>query len=345
MTINSLELLESIIDRIHAGVLVVDKTGQVVLWNRFMSTYSNRSSESMKGQNLYQAFPELPQKWLEQKINNVLTLKNFSFTSWENRPYLFRFEHNRPVTGGVDYMRQNCTFMPIVDEASSEEYVCITIYDVTDSSVYETLLKEAVKTLADTSSRDALTQVFNRGFLVDNLEREFQRAQRYGNKLSFILFDLDHFKVINDTYGHIMGDEVLKSVANLINDSLRNSDTMGRYGGEEFGIILPETDLSGAVVLAERLRVKIASTPVYHDGQKIRVTTSIGVAQLDGEFETIEQFIHAADVALYHSKENRRNQVTAYNKNLHQEIGRQIESQVSEPEIEWWINRVVIGYR
>lgn len=345
MPINSLELLERIIDRIHAGVLVVDKTGKVVLWNRFMSTYSNHSSDAIVGKNLYQAFPELPQKWLEQKISNVLTLKNFSFTSWENRPYLFRFQHNRPISGGVDYMRQNCTFMPITDHETGEDFVCITIYDVTDSSVYETLLKEAVKTLADTSSRDSLTRTFNRGFLVDSLEREFQRAQRYGNKLSFILFDLDHFKAINDNYGHIMGDEVLKSVANLISESLRNSDTLGRYGGEEFGIILPETELNGAVVLAERLRVKIASTPVFHDNQKIRVTTSIGVAELAAEFENIEQFIHAADLALYHSKENRRNKVTAYDPNVHRDIGKQIESKISEPEIEWWINRVVIGYR
>jgi diguanylate cyclase (GGDEF)-like protein/PAS domain S-box-containing protein len=345
MAFHSLEFLELIIDRIHAGVFVVDKAGKIVLWNRFMSTYSGKSSESVVNQNLYQTFPELPQKWLQQKIDNVLILKNFSFTSWENRPYLFRFEHNRPITGGVDHMRQNCTFMPIYDKETGNEYVCVTIYDVTDSSVYETLLQDAVKRLADTSSKDALTQIFNRGFLVQTFEREFARAKRYGNNLSFILFDLDHFKAINDKYGHIMGDEVLKHVSKVIFDSLRESDTLGRYGGEEFGIVLPETDLTGAVVLAERLRVKIASSPIFHEGQKLSVTTSIGVAAIQEEFENIEHFIHASDLALYHSKENRRNKVTAYDPAVHQDVGKQLESKISEPAIEWWINRIVIGYR
>ena len=342
MAFHSLEL---IIDRIHAGVFVVDKTGMVILWNRFMSAYSGKTSDSVVNQNLYEVFPELPRTWLEQKINNVLILKNFSFTSWENRPYLFKFEHNRPISGGVDNMRQNCTFMPIFDEETNEEYVCITIYDVTDSSLYETLLKDAVKSLAETSSRVALTQTFNSGFLVDSLEREFTRANRYENKLSFILFDLDHFKAINDNYGHIMGDEVLRVVSKLIEESLRTSDTLGRYGGEEFGIILPETDLAGAVVLAERIRVKIASTPIFRDGHKISITTSIGVAEYSNEFNTIEEFIHASDLALYHSKENRRNQVTAFDAKIHMEVGKQLESKASEAEIEWWINRIVIGYR
>jgi len=345
MAFQSLELLELIIDRIHAGVFVVDKTGKVILWNQFMSTYSGKTREKIVTQNLYTSFPELPQKWLEQKINNVLILGNASFTSWENRPYLFRFAHNRPITGGVDFMRQNCTFMPIEDKNTGDQYVCITIYDVTDSSLYETLLKDAVKTLAETSSRDALTGAFNRGHLVETLGREFQRAQRYGNKLSLILFDLDHFKAVNDNYGHIMGDEVLKSVASLILESLRTSDTMGRYGGEEFGIILPETDLAGAVVLAERLRVKIASTPVYKNNEKISVTTSIGVVEYSPDFNSIEELIHASDLALYHSKENRRNKVTAYDPNKHTEVGKQLESTTSEHEVEWWINRIVIGYR
>lgn len=344
MTLNSLALLRAIVDRLHAGVFVVDKNFNIVMWNAFMANYSGKNEDETLNSNLFQCFPELPQSWLEQKINNVLLLKNFSFTSWENRPYLFRFEHNRPITGSVDFMRQNCTFMPICDDNTGEDFVCITIYDVTDSSIYETLLKDAVKTLAEASSRDALTGCFNRRFLVQTMEREFGRASRYGNKLSFILLDLDHFKNVNDTYGHIAGDEVLKSTAKVIQDSLRNSDTLGRYGGEEFGIILPETDLPGAIVLAERLRVKIASTPIYHNNTKLSVTTSVGVAQLSTDFESIEQFIHAADMALYHSKENRRNKVTAYNPEIHGESGKQIESNIDSDKDESWIYRIVIGY-
>ena len=333
-------------DKLHVGVFVVDKNSEIVLWNNFMATHSDRRATEVIGQNLYACFPELPHTWLEQKINNVFLLKNFSFTTWENRPYLFQFQHNRPITGNLDFMRQNCSFMPIRDDETEEEYVCISIYDTTDTSIYETLLKDAVKTLAEASSRDGLTNLHNRRYLVQNFEKEFQRARRYGNSLSFLLLDLDHFKAVNDNYGHLMGDEVLRQTACLINESLRATDTAGRYGGEEFAIILPETGLNGAMVLAERLRVKIASTPVTFNSQKIRVTTSIGVAQLDDQMDVISDFIHAADTALYYSKENRRNQVTAYTTENGEfsQLGKQIDCKKEDP-LEDWIIRVVVGYR
>ena len=95
-------LLNFIVDRTHVGIFVVNQKREILLWNQFMEIHSERKADTVVGQNLFEAFPELPQKWLDRKIENIFILKNFSFTSWEQRPYLFKFAHNRPVTGGVD---------------------------------------------------------------------------------------------------------------------------------------------------------------------------------------------------------------------------------------------------
>ncbi|MDH5547291.1 MAG: GGDEF domain-containing protein [Gammaproteobacteria bacterium] len=344
MPLNSHKLLETIIDKLNAGVIVVNSQFQIVLWNEFLANHSDIPPVQVVGRDLFEAFPDLPREWLEPKIRNVFILRNYAFTSWDTRPYLLPFNHNRPVSGGVDCMRQNCTFIPLQDPDSGEEFVCITLYDVTDSSIYETLLKDAVKNLSEMSSRDALTNIYNRRFLIQTLEKDIGRSVRYGHKLSIILFDLDHFKRVNDNFGHLMGDQVLKTVAELASSSLRSSDTIGRYGGEEFIIILPETSLEGALVLAERLRVKIASTPIFHKCKKLRITASMGVAQLAPDCDKVEPFIHNADIALYHSKANRRNEVTAYLPGLPDLVGKQFESSVSEDE-DWEIFSVTVGYR
>jgi len=115
-------LLDFAVDRLEVGILAVDADMRVVLWNRFMSMYSDKPAEDIMGKNLFEAFPELPQTWLEKKIRNVFVLKNYALTSWEQRPYLFRFHHNRPITGGEDAMQQSCTFrvcLPIRHETEA----------------------------------------------------------------------------------------------------------------------------------------------------------------------------------------------------------------------------------
>ncbi|MFZ5658235.1 MAG: sensor domain-containing diguanylate cyclase [Pseudomonadota bacterium] len=297
-------LLSFIVDRVNVGIFVVDREHRLVLWNRFMEVNSGWRAEEVLGRNLFDCFPELPRPWLQRKIQNVFILKNFSFTAWEQRPYLFPFRHNRPVTGGVDYMRQNCTFMPVKDEQGEVQFVCVTLFDVTDTSIYQQMLKEA-------GSRDGLTGIFNRRHLEQTLIRDFDRARRYGRALAFLLLDVDHFKHINDAHGHPAGDEVLRTVAQRVGDCLRSTDTLGRYGGEEFAVVLPETDLSGARVLGERLRQAVAREPVLLDQlPPIPVTVSIGISELRPELSGYERLIHEADTALYHSKTNGRNRVS-----------------------------------
>lgn len=140
-------LLDFVVDRLEVGIFAVDAEMKVVLWNHFMAMHSGREAAEVIGLNLFECFPELPRVWLEKKIRNVFVLKNYAFTSWEQRPYLFRFQHNRPVTGGVDAMQQSCTFLPVKGQSESVEHVCVTLFDFTDTAIFHRQLTHAITDL------------------------------------------------------------------------------------------------------------------------------------------------------------------------------------------------------
>ncbi len=305
-------LLNFIVDRANVGIFVINREREIVLWNQFMEINSDRRADTVVGKNLFETFPELPQKWLDRKIENLLILKNFSFTSWEQRPYLFKFAHNRPVTGGVECMRQDCTLMPVKDDNGEVQYVCFTLFDTTDTSIYQSKLEETTAQLRVLSNRDGLTQLFNRRYIEESLLTEFNRARRYGNKLSVILSDIDFFKKVNDVHGHLAGDEVLRVVSQRLTSGLRDSDILGRYGGEEFLVVLPETDMQGAHVLAERLREAVQASPIEAEGESLTINISLGVTELNDKTAAYAQLIAEADLGLYKSKENGRNCTTLY---------------------------------
>ena len=160
------------------------------------------------------------------------------------------------------------------------------------------------------SVTDPLTGLYNRRHFEDNLEREFLRAVRYDNSLSFAIIDVDFFKKVNDTYGHSCGDYVLKEVAYLILQTFRKTDMVFRYGGEEFAVIITETPIEKAVIPLERLRKSISEYPFSYNGTKIKVTVSIGVSEVNKQTESVHQLFENADKALYKAKENGRNQIS-----------------------------------
>ncbi|TAK90993.1 MAG: diguanylate cyclase [Burkholderiaceae bacterium] len=304
--------LPELVDFFDAGVFIVDLEHRVVLWNKFMAQKTGRSAAEVIGKPLFELFPDLPQKWLEKKLDSVATLKNYSFTSWEQRPWLFQFSHNRPMTGGIDYMRQNCVFVPLKGPGSEEvEFVSVTIFDATDNAIYQTQLAEALKTLEESSITDGLTKIFNRRHLTERMNGEFSRAVRGKTGLALIMFDLDHFKKINDTYGHLGGDEVLKEVAKRVKDLLRTQDVFGRYGGEEFCILLPDTNLEGGVIVADRIRSAICAEPMQFGNQQIPVSASLGVTIYVHGMPGHETMVQLADEALYECKRNGRNCVSS----------------------------------
>lgn len=156
---------------------------------------------------------------------------------------------------------------------------------------------------------DGLTQILNKSFFQSKLVEEFSRAKRYKRELSFILLDLDHFHKLNNTYGHLAGDFVLRNVASLISKNLRKEDFFGRYGGEEFAILLPEIVLDNAMILAEKLRSIVEHTKFAFEKEKIAITTSVGVSTMTDAISTETQLVKKADEVLYKAKSNGRNRV------------------------------------
>ena len=173
-------------------------------------------------------------------------------------------------------------------------------------------LRDVNLRLNDLAYSDALTGLYNHRYFQDNLRTELARASRYHSSVSLIFFDIDFFKKVNDTYGHPVGDQVLKNIACEVKKTIRPSDIVARYGGEEFVVILPETDITGVKVFAARLRRCVEGIITEAKGQQIMVTISLGGTTFDPEQPEIskEVLIHTADRALYISKENGRNQVT-----------------------------------
>ena len=308
----SFNIAETVVKWVDVGIFVLDKNFEVQLWNNFMVHHIGHAAEGIVGKNLFEAFPDLPKPWFTKKVNTVFLLNNFSFVSWENRPFLFRFAHNRPITGGADHMYQNCMLLPLKAENGKPEAVCVMVFDATDTAIAQNLLKEAMHALSEISNRDGLTGIYNRRYLENRISSEFDRTRRYGGTYSMILFDLDHFKKVNDTYGHLAGDKVLVEIAARLQAKLRSSDVLGRYGGEEFIIILPETALEGAFVFADRLREVIELEPVIFNNTTIPVTVSMGVTEHHLDMPSYTSMTHQSDLALYASKEAGRNRVTRY---------------------------------
>jgi diguanylate cyclase (GGDEF)-like protein len=158
------------------------------------------------------------------------------------------------------------------------------------------------------ANTDVLTFLPNRRKIMVDLQEEVIRSNRYGTPLSISLLDLDNFKNINDTYGHTTGDEALRSVAARLREQIRHPDTIGRYGGEEFLIVLPNSEIQAASEQAERLCQRVRTLHVEANDHSITVTVSIGVAQYKIEDENWEQFLHRADEALYKAKDMGRDQ-------------------------------------
>lgn len=159
------------------------------------------------------------------------------------------------------------------------------------------------------ATTDSLTGMANRRHFLDLADREMQRARRYGRPMTVAIFDVDLFKRINDGFGHAIGDDVLRAIAATTAVTLRESDQAGRLGGEEFGLMLPETDLTGAIDLAERLRVAVAATSIPVNGAPLSVTISIGVAALEECDATIDALFARADSALYRAKNSGRDRI------------------------------------
>lgn len=310
--LNELHWLLAITQSIDVGVVVFDRQYRVKVWNTFMENRSGVAPREAQAQSFFELFPEVDRAWFSSRVKNVATLGTPSFTIWEQRPYLVRFDNYQPITGQEAFMYQNTTLLPLRSSNTKVEHLCLVIYDVTDVATNRRQLMQVNQELQRLSSTDRLTGLYNRGYWEEALKLEYARHSRYGNLSSLIMFDIDHFKKVNDTYGHPTGDRVIQSVANVVREHVRDADVCGRYGGEEFALLLPDTDKAGGQVLAERLRQAMENTTVLHEGKSVSVTISLGVADLSVPAADYKELIERADQALYSSKKGGRNRVTVY---------------------------------
>ncbi|HPS57354.1 MAG TPA: diguanylate cyclase [Spirochaetota bacterium] len=183
-------------------------------------------------------------------------------------------------------------------------------------------LKKAKEKLLTMAVTDELTGLFNRRYFMSRLNQEFERVKRYESIFTFIMIDIDYFKKINDTHGHLAGDCVLRNAADIMKKSLRISDTVGRIGGEEFAILLPETEIEYGVEIAERLRKKIDESEMEFECKTLKLTISAGISDSDTNDLTVDSVLNRADVALYEVKENGRNRVMAIRAEHREKSGR-----------------------
>ena len=310
--LSELHWLLAIVQNIDVGVGVLDRNYRVDVWNTFMENRPGRLPAEARRKSFFELFPEVDEQWFRRKVENVATLGTPSFTIWEQRPYLLRFKNYQPITGLEDFMYQNTTLLPLKGLDGSIRQICLIIYDVTDVATNRRQLQAANQELQRLSSTDRLTGLYNRGHWEEMLRQDYARHRRYDTNAALVMFDIDHFKKVNDTYGHQAGDAVIQQTADIIRKDMRDADIAGRYGGEEFVVLLPGTDSEGAVMFAERLRQSIEAHEVRYEQHSIRFTISLGVADLSLPTSGYAQLIERADNALYASKSAGRNRVTLY---------------------------------
>lgn len=309
---NELHWLMEMLHTIDVGLVVLDREYRIQIWNGFMENHSALKPAQVKNKQLFELFSEIDQEWFTRKAESVFLLKNKAFTIWEQRPFVFKFESYQPITGSADFMYQNSSFIPLAGADGKVSHLCLLIYDVTDNAVSKQTLEKANEHLALLSQTDGLTQLFNRGHWEACLIAEFKRWKRSQSACSLVMLDIDHFKGINDTYGHIVGDAIIKHLAGVVDLHARETDVSGRYGGEEFAIILADTNIDNASIFAERLRKKIEMSIVQYNDIEIRYTVSLGIAEVSSVFNSHKTWLAAADEALYQSKENGRNQASTF---------------------------------
>ena len=312
LDMTNLHWMMYILQTIDVGLVVVDRKYKVCVWNNFMENHSGVIADSATNRSLFDLFPEVEREWLQHKIDSVFLLDNRAYTLWEERPYVFKFETYRPVTSTAEFMYQYTALLPLKSTTGETSHVAIVVYDVTDIAVNRLALQEVNRTLETMSITDQMTRLYNRGHWEVQLQQEYKRFQRYKEPSSLIMFDIDHFKKVNDTYGHHPGDKVIQAVADVLTETKRESDIAGRYGGEEFGVILIGCTSEQALLFAERLRLRVENLVVQVDQNKIKFTISLGVAEINAAIEDHTHWIKCADAALYASKRGGRNQSKVY---------------------------------
>ena len=284
----------AITDTANDAILSIDLTGQIISWNPASEKIFGYSSSEVLGKNITIL---VPQHWRNAHEQAVARLAAGGASRLSGK--------TRELTA----LRKNGDEFPItLSLAESKTRKAHTfigmIRDITERKMREEKLKYL-------STHDQLTNLYNHGAFFDFLEQEVERSKRHGSRFSLLMLDLDHFKKVNDTFGHHVGDTVLSEVAARIKRACRAADIVSRYGGEEFTVIMPEADLDSTLNGAERIRHEIVASDITHVGdQAVNITISIGVATFPENTSSGQKLVELADANLYAAKKSGRDRVS-----------------------------------
>lgn len=293
----------AILDIIGNGIFIADRDLTIRFWNTWLAIHTGIGKDTAQGCLLGDLFPDTSFNLLKRKVKVALKLESSTFTNSMVDKFIIPIELKRITKSIFQYMRQDVVITPL-----NENEVSIIIYDASPLLEAKAVLNDQLLLIEEQATTDSLTKSYNRKMFNDLLTLEAKKAARYDKRFSLIIFDIDNFKSVNDTYGHLVGDEVLKAMATISTNTIRKSDIFARWGGEEFVILLPETNLAEAAILADKVRAMIAA---YDFGEPGHKTCSFGVAEYSPE-EKNDTLVSNADKALYYAKNNGKNQVAIF---------------------------------
>jgi diguanylate cyclase (GGDEF)-like protein len=312
--ISGLSLAE-VLKMVAIPLFVIDRNHRVICWNRAIECLTGMSGKDVLGTDqhwraLYASkrptMADLVVDAMHEEVIDSFYDGNYGKSTVLDAAY--ETECFFPALGDKGKWLL-CTAAPLLDASGSIVGAVETLLDTTERKRVEENLRESEQRYREMSITDSLTKLFNSRHFFNQLKLEAERAERYGHPLSLMLLDIDNFKEYNDLYGHLEGDRALVVLADVIRKTLRVTDTAFRYGGEEFTVILPETDAAESLEVAERLRKGFAASWLSPLSKlKCCVTISIGVSRyLPGE--TVPSFLDRVDGAMYRAKQRGKNQV------------------------------------
>jgi len=290
-----------ILESINIGIVIIDKDFCITEWNNWMTVYSNKTCEDVRGKSIFDVYPELDKKSFSRGCKAVFTFGNLVFLSSTLHKYLFPFKIQGSNSTFFTHMQQSCYLIPIRNDDDEVDHVMINVHDETENAVLDKQLKELTYI-------DGLTRAYNRRAFERRLQEEFARHKRTGIPLGIIMFDLDFFKIVNDTYGHQFGDKVLQNVVSACSDCLRTEDFLARYGGEEFVCLLTDQNIDQTRLVAERLRERIEQMTIEEGASSVSVTISAVIAD-SANCDNRVTLLKMADEGLYAAKRKGRNRV------------------------------------
>lgn len=291
------------------GVLVLDGAQRIHYWNDWLATRTGIPAANAEGKTLPDLFPGLHNPRLDQAIENVIRYRAHQMLSQTLNRYIIPIPLEDNASFGSDMMQQQAHLAPLV--RAEGIYVLVSIIDMTDSVRRSEALMAQGIALREASIRDVLTRLYNRRYLWDWLENQLSQCARYGHPLACLMIDIDHFKEVNDNYGHVMGDKVLVDFARVVAEHLRASDILVRYGGEEFVVLAPYCSRADAGEMAERIRISTRNSTIggLAAGQ---TTCSVGVSVwTPAQPCTSEELLKAADEKMYQAKLGGRDRVVS----------------------------------